>query len=370
MLEDLQYELLKRFVEGHLSAPDGLRGSFISMWPHNDAQATFFHSRVPSIRFFGDESDAEILASLGLLSRSMGRGGSVTYRVLPQAIETHRQRERHVMTKVRLFISHSSRDSSLAENLIHLFRDALGLSAEEIRCTSVDGYRLSGGADTDEQLRHEIADTETFVGLLSPSSIRSTYVIFELGARWGLKKHLVPLLAPGLSASSLEGPVASLNALSCGSSSQLHQLVSELAENLDVPLRSPAAYQPWIERISQRSTVEIDDLSRKEVSGESRTQAAQANPRQAFADDSESAVRERVQKNAESDYPNDFSTQRYVVNEQLKAWGALRSFSDSAVPADIVNAILAKTASDYPDDYSTQLYVLTEQIKDWKQLNG
>jgi hypothetical protein len=54
---------------------------------------------------------------------------------------------------VRLFISHSAKDGSVAERLIELIQSALNLPAADIRCTSVDGYRLPGGASTEDQLR-------------------------------------------------------------------------------------------------------------------------------------------------------------------------------------------------------------------------
>lgn len=54
-----------------------------------------------------------------------------------------------------VFISHSSNDRNFVVLLIHLLRSALNIPAEEIRCTSVDGYRLPAGANAAEQLRRE-----------------------------------------------------------------------------------------------------------------------------------------------------------------------------------------------------------------------
>ncbi|MDH3233824.1 MAG: toll/interleukin-1 receptor domain-containing protein, partial [Alphaproteobacteria bacterium] len=104
---------------------------------------------------------------------------------------------------VQVFISHSSRDTNLAKSVIDLLRSALNLPASEIRCTSVPGYKLPGGAETDNQLRSELLEAPVFVGLVTEAGMASAYVLFELGARWGAKKQLIPLLAPGVSPSIL-----------------------------------------------------------------------------------------------------------------------------------------------------------------------
>jgi hypothetical protein len=75
----------------------------------------------------------------------------------------------------------------------------LNIPPEKILCTSVDGFRLVAGADTDDELRDAVLEAKTLVGIISPSSQRSSYVLFELGARWGTKKHLIPLTARGVS---------------------------------------------------------------------------------------------------------------------------------------------------------------------------
>jgi len=152
---------------------------------------------------------------------------------------------------ILIFISHSSEDVALATLLIDLIRAALNIPAAQIRCTSVDGYRLPIGANTNEQLRREVHETKAFIGIISPASSRSAYVMFELGARWGAERHLSPVLAPGVDASILRGPIAGLNALRADRLPELLQLVDDLGAQLDLRPGSAASYHNIADRITQ-----------------------------------------------------------------------------------------------------------------------
>lgn len=148
-----------------------------------------------------------------------------------------------------VFISHSSKDVDIAAAVIELIRAAVDISHHRIRCTSLDGYRLPGGVTTDDQLQREVREAVCFIALLTPNSLHSAYVFFELGARWGAILPFVPLLAGGSTATDLQGPLTSLNALDCSSASQLHQLVSEIAGKLGRQANSPAAYEKHLQGV-------------------------------------------------------------------------------------------------------------------------
>jgi hypothetical protein len=143
---------------------------------------------------------------------------------------------------MKVFISHSSVDRDAAEALVELLRSALGLPAKEIRCTSVDGYKLSAGADSNDQLRTEVFGCEAFVALLSPSSMQSMYVTFELGARWGTKRYLAPIMIGGTVAGDLRAPLSGIHAVTGSSESDMHQLISDLSKVLGHTNEGPSVY--------------------------------------------------------------------------------------------------------------------------------
>jgi TIR domain len=167
------------------------------------------------------------------------------------------------MTELTMFISHRTEDSELAAALIQLFEKTLKLPARQIRCTSVDGYRLSVGTDTDDQLRREVFEARVFIALITPSSLKSTYVVFELGARWGAKRYLAPLLGRGATAANLGGPLSGINALQLHQRPQVLQLVEDIADHLQLPLEPAASYQVALDAvIAAASVLDIQELPR------------------------------------------------------------------------------------------------------------
>jgi hypothetical protein len=166
------------------------------------------------------------------------------------------QPENVASPSVSVFISHSSRDKNLAEAMVDLLRFGIGLTEQEIRCTSVDGYRFKIGTETDAQLKKEVKGSKAFIGLITPSSIQSAYVLFELGARWGADLHLAPVLARGADSSFLRGPLANLNALNAVEEGQMHQLVNDVASQIGRNAASAAVYQKALQKLIAAARME------------------------------------------------------------------------------------------------------------------
>jgi hypothetical protein len=148
-----------------------------------------------------------------------------------------------------VMISHASEDKSLAGALVNLLRSALNIPADKILCTSVDGYRLPAGRDTDEDLREAIGSSKAFVGIVSPSSRRSTYVLNELGARWMTRRPLMPVTAGGIKPGELGGPVGQLNALNLTSRANVLQLIGDLGTALAIDRERPEVFDKDVDRV-------------------------------------------------------------------------------------------------------------------------
>jgi hypothetical protein len=166
------------------------------------------------------------------------------------------QPEKSDLSIVSVFISHSSKDDVLAEAMVDLLRFGIGLTEQEIHCTSVDGYRFKVGTETDAQLKKEVKSSKAFIGLITPSSIQSAYALFELGARWGPGLHLSPVLARGADSNFLRGSLANVIALNAVEEGQMHQLVNDIASEIGRKPVSAAVYGKALRKLIAAARVE------------------------------------------------------------------------------------------------------------------
>ena len=193
----------------------------------------------------------------------------------PQSPAPRRSRQQQpAESSIRVFVSHSSADSDMASLFVQLLREALSLSRKEIRCTSTAGYKLPAGAKTDEHLRREIHETDVLLGLISPNSVKSLYVAFELGARWASEKPFFPILLPGSPSSVITGPLRNLRVLDASLRGDLYQLVEDVGAELSRETNYPITYCDFVERILSADPVDHVTL----IAGESEVGAPQFNP--------------------------------------------------------------------------------------------
>ncbi len=144
-----------------------------------------------------------------------------------------------------VFISHSSKDAGLASKLVRLLTMAVKppLNKADILCTSVAGCTLEGGAQTHDRIRAEVKGAPVFIGLVTSLSTESSYVLFELGARWMAGGRTIPVLGPGEGYDRLPGPWnRNVNALRTDDRAKVLQLVREIAQELGRDVDSPDAW--------------------------------------------------------------------------------------------------------------------------------
>jgi hypothetical protein len=139
----------------------------------------------------------------------------------------------------RLFVSHSSNDIELATALTGLVDAALEVPIGSLRCTSVAGYKLEPGANAAATLRKNLRSARVVIGLLTPSSLASAYVLMELGAAWGLKSRVVPLLTEGVDFTSIPGPIGpTLHAVRASDEGDVAALLETISAHCEMKWRT------------------------------------------------------------------------------------------------------------------------------------
>lgn len=261
-------------------------------------------------------------------------------------------------TMIDIFISHYNGDEEKADILIRILRAALGLKKTQIRCTSVAGYKLPGGASTDETLRQEIVASKVFIALLTEKSVKRTYVLFELGARWGTDKSMKVLVCEPSMSKVVQGPLVNLHCFNGSKTTDIIQLVGECAKILKLNADTPDVYLADINKLSALSKI-------KDTSDTSENEKAEDEPTDKIPDPNIdiSEVRKAILNRLKVEHPNDYSTQEYLLNEQMDALRKLQEPSKEWQSLPEYKNIYSEIAKNHPEDYSTQLYLLEEQIK-------
>jgi hypothetical protein len=112
-------------------------------------------------------------------------------------------------TYEKLFISHAHDDEKLTRNIVKLLEICFPVDSEKILCTSDASKGLAIGDDIAEALRKELTNSKIVMCILTRHSLRSSWVLMELGFGWGAGKILLPLLF-GVEPSEVPGPYKNL----------------------------------------------------------------------------------------------------------------------------------------------------------------
>jgi len=171
--------------------------------------------------------------------------------------------------KIKIFISHCSDDKTLVESLIDLLRNAFNLDSEDIRCTSVDGYKLPIGADLNETIRKEVSCTKIFIAVITESALASPYTMFECGARWGTAKPFYPIVCSIYGAKLLQGPLQVINAAIASNEGDIHNFLESISNNSGFKLQKVTSYnrniKNLIDVINNKGQNKNDDELEKKI---------------------------------------------------------------------------------------------------------
>ena len=104
------------------------------------------------------------------------------------------------MQSHKIFISHASKDLEIVNYFVdQVLRLGLGISNEQIFCTSLEGMGIRTGKEFREEIKNKITDSELVLIMLSKNYKESEICLNEMGAAWVLGKTIIPILLPSIS---------------------------------------------------------------------------------------------------------------------------------------------------------------------------
>jgi hypothetical protein len=137
-----------------------------------------------------------------------------------------------------LFISHAEADKFLIRHLVDLLLNSMDIEKSYINATSVIKENIKPGDDLSETILNEIQSSSVIICVLSPTSLQSSWVMFELGASWCLHKNIITLLVGDLTARDLPDLLKDKKAIhfDCDKA-ELDGMLKKVAELVNVRLK-------------------------------------------------------------------------------------------------------------------------------------
>ena len=103
-----------------------------------------------------------------------------------------------------VFISHAVKDSKLAEEIVDLLEEGMGVPGAEIFCSSLTGYGIPTGQNFVTYIKNQLADPKVVILILTPSYFESKFCLAEMGAAWIMSHEQFPILVPPLGYDSVK----------------------------------------------------------------------------------------------------------------------------------------------------------------------
>lgn len=150
---------------------------------------------------------------------------------------------------IKVFISHCIADDSLAQALADCLAGATTLKNEEIRCSSALAYRLPADRDYATTLREDIGEDSVVIGLVTRHTLANSWVLFDLGAAWGARKKLIPMVTDEIDGKLLPAPLSGRDIARMTAIRDVAQFIDEVSYMVNVTSRPVAQIAEAIDQL-------------------------------------------------------------------------------------------------------------------------
>jgi len=212
----------------------------------------FFYN--PSIGFLGADYSAEHLRrfreDFAILIKTINL---LIEEFKEMSDESENKPESLPKTIEKIFISHSSQDKLIVEELIDLL-ESMDIKPSQIFCSSFDGYGIPLGANFLEAIKEEIGKSVLVLFVLSENFYNSPVCLCEMGATWVLSRENIPIIVPPFTFEKIKGVIPLTQGLAINDKLKLNLLRDKISEMFGI---APQPMSSW-ERKRDRAMVRLN----------------------------------------------------------------------------------------------------------------
>ncbi|OKS84564.1 HAD-IB family phosphatase [Mucilaginibacter polytrichastri] len=139
--------------------------------------------------------------------------------------------------RTKIFISHSALDKEIAQALVELLINGVGLDESLIFCSSVPGHDIPLGVNFNDYIISQLTGYDAqMISLISNSYYNSKYCLYEMGAAWGLcKTKIIPMLLYDMKHANLQDFIHFNQAIMSDDSDQINKLCDHFRDDSSFP---------------------------------------------------------------------------------------------------------------------------------------
>lgn len=151
------------------------------------------------------------------------------------------------MSKIELFISHTSFDKELVESFVNCIAKCFKSSEDKIRCSSVEKFKYAFGTKLLSEIRTDIQNSIVIVFVTKNTKL-SEWVLLELGIAMTIAKRTIVTVIDNFAKEDLPSFLRedSLH-VDISNNEQIHQLIYELQVQTSWAIMPPSAVKQEID---------------------------------------------------------------------------------------------------------------------------
>lgn len=160
----------------------------------------------------------------------------------------------------KVFISHSSKDKNVVEEVIDLLK-LIGINDDKMFCSSFEGYGIELGEDFLKRIKNELSGEVLVIFILTENYYASPICLCEMGATWVQTKDHIPIVVSPFSFNDIKGAIPNTQGLDITDKSKWNSLKLTLEKKLNLTPRNASLWENGRDKILKRiqQIIEQDD---------------------------------------------------------------------------------------------------------------